>query len=86
MLTEGRGPRDEASRASMEAWIPSQPSCTTSTSEHDLGGEEEEAQFNNVKATSVSQMEGLLPRGWGGVGLKQHSAPAAPHDCADIAA
>lgn len=50
------------------------------------GGEEEETQFNNAKATSVSQMESLLPWGGGGVGLKQHQAPAGPHDCADIAA
>ncbi len=50
------------------------------------GRKEEEARFNNAKATSVSQMESLLPRGWGGVGLKQHQAPAAPHDSADIAA
>lgn len=46
---------------------------------------EEEAQFNNAKATSVSQMERLLPRDWAWVGLK-HRAPAAPHDCADITA
>ncbi len=75
-----------------QAWLLDSPlsllcSCasTTSTSEHDLRGEEEEAQFNNAKTTSVSQMESLLPRGLGGVGLKQLRAPAAPHDCADIA-
>jgi len=71
----------------MKAW---KPACsllpeslnTTSTSEHDL----EEAQFNKAKATSVSQMESLLPWCWGGVELNQHQAPAAHHDCADIIA
>lgn len=61
-------------------------SCTNtaSTREHDPGGRRE-AQFHNAKATSVSQMESLLPRDWRGVGLKQHQTPAGPHDCADIA-
>lgn len=95
-VSEGRGPRDGASGSSMEAWILSQafsaPHQQVSMTLRGGGGggweerAEEEAQFNNAKATSVSQMERLLPRGWAGVGLKQHHAPAAPHDCADIGA
>lgn len=65
--------------APVPAWTPHQQVSMT------WGGGGEEAQFNNAKATSVSQMESLFPRGWGGVGLK-HQAPAGPHDCADIAA
>lgn len=95
-VSEGRGPRDGASGESMEARILSQASLRHINKWAWPWGvgvgviweerAEEEAQFNNAKATSVSQMERLLPRGWAGVGLKQHHAPAAPHDCADIAA
>lgn len=95
-VSEGRGPCDGASAASMEAQILSKASLRHINKwawPWGCGGwggreerAEEEAQFNNARATSVSQMERLLPRGWAGVGLKQHRAPAAPHDCADIAA
>lgn len=74
-----------------QAWKPASPHRLPARAPHQQvsmtwRGGEEEAQFNNAEATSVSQMESLLPRGWGGVGLKQHHAPAAPHDGADIAA
>lgn len=73
----------------LSAWIHSQPLVPAQTPHQQVSmaqGDEEEAQFNNAKATSVSQMESLLPWGWRGVGLKQHQAPAGPHDCAVIAA
>lgn len=37
------------------------------------GGDEEEVQFNNPEAASVSQMESPLPLGWRRVGVKTAS-------------